>query len=71
MAGNGIKYIGRTTDFKGKTLWEIVGDLKDYGIGRMIIRNMFQRYPEPCYLRVLKVETVDDEVIIRKLLWSV
>uniref|UniRef100_A0A1A9UJ34 Uncharacterized protein n=1 Tax=Glossina austeni TaxID=7395 RepID=A0A1A9UJ34_GLOAU len=61
MAGNGIKYIGRTTDFKGKTLWEIVGDLKDYGIGRLIIRNMFQRYPEPCYLRVLKVETVDDE----------
>lgn len=51
-----IKYIGRTTDFRGKTLWEIVGNLKDYGVGRIIIRNMFQRYEEPCYMKIVKVE---------------
>ncbi|XP_075160538.1 mitochondrial ribosomal protein S34 [Haematobia irritans] len=61
MAAKAIKYIGRTTDFKGKTLWEIVGDLKDFGVGRLVVRNMFQRYPEPCYMRILKVETVDAE----------
>jgi len=51
-----IKYIGRTTDFRGKTLWEIVGNLKDYGVGRIIIRNMFQRYEEPCYMKIVKVD---------------
>ncbi|KAK2586801.1 hypothetical protein KPH14_011826 [Odynerus spinipes] len=50
-----IKYIGRRTDFKGKTLWEILGNLKDFGVGRVVIRNRFQRYPEPCYMRILKV----------------
>ncbi|XP_023301365.2 uncharacterized protein LOC111683519 [Lucilia cuprina] len=61
MANTIIKYVGRKTDFKGKTLWEIVGDLKDYGVGRLVIRNMFQRYPEPCYFKILKVQTVDEQ----------
>lgn len=50
-----IKLIGRTTDFKGKPLWEILGNLKNFGVGRLVIRNRFQRYPEPCYMRILKV----------------
>ncbi|KAI4499564.1 hypothetical protein M0802_005460 [Mischocyttarus mexicanus] len=54
-----IKYIGRTTDFKGKTLWEILGNLKNFGVGRMIIRNRFQRYPEPCFMKILKIATLD------------
>lgn len=62
MAATVVKYVGRRTDFKGKSLWEIVGDLKDYGVGRLVIRNMFQRYPEPCYMRILKVQTVDHQV---------
>lgn len=53
-----IKYIGRTTDFKGKTLWEILGNLKNFGVGRMVIRNKFQRYPEPSYMRILKIATL-------------
>lgn len=51
-----IKLIGRTTDFKGKPLWEILGNLKNFGIGRLVIRNMFQRYPEPCFMKIVKVE---------------
>ncbi|XP_067648411.1 small ribosomal subunit protein mS34-like [Eurosta solidaginis] len=51
-----IKYIGRTTDFRGNTLWELVGNLRDFGVGRLVIRNMFQRYEEPCYMRILKVD---------------
>lgn len=50
-----IKLIGRTTDFKGKPLWEILGNLKNFGVGRIVIRNRFQRYPEPSYMKILKV----------------
>lgn len=57
-----VKYVGRTTDFKGKTLWEIVGNLKDFGVGRIVIRNMFQRYKEPCFMKILRVEAQPNEV---------
>ncbi|KAG5890877.1 hypothetical protein JTB14_002820 [Gonioctena quinquepunctata] len=50
------KYIGRTTDFKGKTLWEILGNLKNFGVGRIVARSMLERYPEPSYIKILKVE---------------
>lgn len=62
MAQQVVKYVGRTTDFKGKTLWEIVGNLKDFGVGRIVIRHMFQRYKEPCFMKILKVEAQPDEV---------
>ncbi|XP_044752327.1 28S ribosomal protein S34, mitochondrial [Coccinella septempunctata] len=52
------KYIGRTIDHKGKTIWEIVGNLKNFGVGRMIVRNSFERYPEKSYMRILKVEAL-------------
>lgn len=52
------KYIGRVTDFKGKTLWEILGNLKNYGVGRIVARNMFERYPEPSFMKIIKVETL-------------
>lgn len=52
------KYIGRTTNFKGKTLWEIVGNLKNYGVGRIVVRSLFEKYPEPTYFKILKVETL-------------
>ncbi|XP_058809842.1 uncharacterized protein LOC131675035 [Phymastichus coffea] len=54
------KYIGRTTDFKGKTLWEILGNLKNFGIGRIVARNRFQRYSEPCYNKILKTEVLQN-----------
>jgi len=53
-----IKYIGKTHDFRGKTLWEIVGNLKNLGIGRIVTRSRFERYPEPTYMKILKVETL-------------
>jgi hypothetical protein len=51
-----VKYIGRTTDFKGKTLWEIVANLKGNGVGRTVVRSMFERYPEPSFMKIVKVE---------------
>lgn len=56
-----IKYIGRTTNQVGKSIWEIVGNLKNFGVGRYFKRNSFERYPEPCYMRILKVEALPEE----------
>ncbi|XP_049546097.1 uncharacterized protein LOC125957443 [Anopheles darlingi] len=61
-----IKYIGRTTDFRGKTLWEIVGNLKNFGVGRVVVRSMFERYPEPSFMKILKVEALPNEEPYRK-----
>lgn len=55
-----IKYIGRTTTLKGKPLWEILANLKNHGVGRMIIRHSLQKFPEPCYMRILKVAALPD-----------
>lgn len=49
-------YIGRTTYFKGKTIWEIVGNLKNFGVGRVLVRSRFEHYPEPSYIRIKSVE---------------
>lgn len=56
------KYIGRTTTFKGKSLWEIVGNLKDFGVGRIVARSRDERYPEPSYMKIMKVETLASPV---------
>ncbi|KPI97443.1 28S ribosomal protein S34, mitochondrial [Papilio xuthus] len=64
-----IKYVGRTTDFKGKTLWEIVGSLKNFGVGRIIVRSVFERYPEPSFMKIVKVETCPDEERRRVRVW--
>lgn len=55
-----IEYIGRTTDFKGKALWEILGNLKNFGVGRLVTRSVLKKYPEPCYFRILKVAAQPD-----------
>lgn len=60
-----IKLIGRTTDFKGKPLWEIVGNLKNFGVGRIVARNMFQRYPESSYMKIVKVDAVPQPKEVR------
>jgi len=59
-----IKLVGRTTDFKGKTLWEIVGNLKNFGVGRIVVRSMFERYPESSYMKIVKVEALPNEVFL-------
>ncbi|XP_077290411.1 mitochondrial ribosomal protein S34 [Arctopsyche grandis] len=61
-----FKYVGRTNYFKGKTLWEIVGNLKDYGVGRIIIRSVYQRYPELSYMKIVKVEARPNDIIYIK-----
>lgn len=59
-----ITYVGRTTNFSGKTLWEIVGNLKNFGVGRIVVRQLFQRYEEPTFFKIVKVEALPNEVRI-------
>lgn len=45
-----IRYIGRETSYKGKFLFHILCNLKNFGIGRMVVRKSFlERWPEPSY----------------------
>lgn len=61
-----IKYVGATTDYVGKTIWEIVGNLKDYGVGRIIIRSAHLKYKEPCYFRILSIRTMTNLPPVRR-----
>lgn len=56
-----ITYIGKTTHFKGKTLFEILSNLKNFGVGRLVVRSAFQRYPEPTFYIIKRVEPQMDE----------
>ncbi|KAK6171416.1 hypothetical protein SNE40_019609 [Patella caerulea] len=52
-----IRYVGRIAHFKGKTLYEIACNLKNFGEGRVVTRlNFLNRYPEKSYYRLTKVQ---------------
>lgn len=39
------QYVGRTGRFLGKSIPQICLRLKDFGIGRMFVRETYKRYP--------------------------
>jgi len=47
-----IEYIGRAGRFVGKSLPQICLKLKDFGIGRMFIRETYKRYPGDFKMRM-------------------
>lgn len=52
-----IHYIGRTTSFSGKRLYDYLSRLKDWGVGRIVYRNVFfERYPEKTYYVITQVQ---------------
>lgn len=51
-----FKYIGRITHNEGKRLFNYLSRLKNFGEGRIVYRNAFQRYQEPCYFIITHVE---------------
>ena len=52
-----VKFIGKTTTFQGKRLFDILCRLKDFGVGRVVYRNRFnERYTEPSYYVITKVD---------------
>lgn len=58
-----ITYVGKKSTCVGKTLWEIVGSLKGFGVGRIIQRgNYVDAYPEQTYYKILEVKAEPNEV---------
>ncbi|GAB6021364.1 ribosomal protein S34 [Chamberlinius hualienensis] len=55
-----LTVIGRPSKYFGKSLYEIACNLKDFGAGRVVIRQAFQRYKEPTYFRIIKVQPAMD-----------
>lgn len=63
MSNQIITYVGKKSNCVGKTLWEIVGNLKHFGVGRIILRNNeIKKYPEPCFMKILDVKAEPNEV---------
>ncbi|CAN8005188.1 unnamed protein product [Ixodes pacificus] len=56
-----IKYIGYPSPHLGKHLLWILSNLKDFGVGRVVTRSMFERYPEPSYFVIKKVVPYMDD----------
>lgn len=54
-------YIGRKNYFYGKPIFQILANLKNFGIERMITRNILNKYPEPSYHIIKRVEPQMDE----------
>ncbi|XP_046633132.1 28S ribosomal protein S34, mitochondrial-like [Daphnia pulicaria] len=54
-------YIGKRNFFLGKRLWEIAGNLKNFGEGRILVRSAFERYPEVSYVKIIRAEPLMDE----------
>lgn len=59
-----VKVIGRRTTFRGKSLFEILCNLKNFGKGRVVVRSLFEdRFPdEPSYYVITKAEPEMDKV---------
>ena len=53
-----VKFVGRESHFYGKTLFEIARNLKNFGVGRVVMRTKYNKqYPdEVTYYRLTKVE---------------
>lgn len=56
-----IKYVGKKSKHTGKTLWELLGNLENFGVGRIVVRNeqlkAYAKPSEPCYMKILEVKT--------------
>ncbi|GFS33947.1 uncharacterized protein TNIN_390641 [Trichonephila inaurata madagascariensis] len=50
-----VKLIGKKSPYTGKLLFEILNNLKNYGLGRVIMRNSFKKFPETSFYIVRKV----------------
>jgi len=52
-----VQFVGRETYYQGKRLFDILCRLKNFGIGRIVVRNHYlERYSEPTYYVITRVE---------------
>ncbi|KAJ9598689.1 hypothetical protein L9F63_010638 [Diploptera punctata] len=48
----------------------ILGNLKNFGVGRIVVRSVFERYPEPSYLKIHKVQALANEDPRKVRIWA-
>jgi len=57
MASNAIKYVGPKMDWKGRRLFDLICNLKNYGVGRIVVKSEYEKmYPELSYYTIVKAE---------------
>lgn len=65
-------YIGKPTVFVGKSVFEILTNLKNFGIGRVLQRNLYKDlYKEPCYFKVTHAAPQMDEELLYGRVWGI
>lgn len=64
-------YYGKKSDWCGKTAFEILARLKNFGIGRILQHNQFKKdFPdEPSFYQVVQVEPQMDEELAHGRVW--
>lgn len=62
-------YIGRKSAHLGKTAFQILMRLKNFGIGRMLTRHEFDAFPEPSFHVVKKVAPFMDPELKFGTIW--
>ena len=57
-----IRYIGKSIDYRGKKIFDILTNLKDFGVGRVLTRGLEEVHPEKSSYKIVKVEPQMDKV---------
>ncbi|KAK7104008.1 small ribosomal subunit protein mS34-like [Littorina saxatilis] len=50
------RFVGREPIFRGKTLYELCCNLKNFGEGRVVYRHIYVNFPETSYYRLTNVQ---------------
>ena len=50
------RFVGREPIFRGKTLYELCCNLRNFGEGRVVYRHIYARFPETSFYRLTKVQ---------------
>ncbi|CAG0921439.1 unnamed protein product [Notodromas monacha] len=63
-----VKYFGRPTQQQGKYLWDLLGNLKNFGVGRIFVRQMeVAEHPgEMSFYKVVSVKPAMDEKHVKE-----
>lgn len=65
-------YIGKPSEFVGKTAFEILCNLKNFGVGRVLQRNIYKKmYPEPSFFKVTQVAPQMDDSLMYGRVWGI
>lgn len=62
------KFFGYKVPYKGKPIWEIVGNLKNLGVGRMIVADEHKdKFIAPTFYKIVRVVPLESP---KNIVWS-